>query len=125
MMRLLCDMSMQRMLRMCIILLAVLTVACKPKLAEPAFLIGVSQDNSDVWHDKMRDEIVHEAVFHPEISLVLTNAYGHTEHQAAQIDSLVEAGVDLLIVGVENPITVKEATDRAFDAGIPVVIKEA
>ncbi|MBR1808163.1 MAG: substrate-binding domain-containing protein [Paludibacteraceae bacterium] len=107
---------------MFVLLLCMLPVACTHKQSDRGYMIGVSQDNSDAWHDKMRDEIVHEAVLHPELKLVMSNAYGQKDRQAGQIDSLVDAGVDLLIVCVEDPISVKDATDRAYDSGIPVVI---
>lgn len=97
-------------------------ISCQNKTSEPTYVIGVSQDNSDVWHDKMRDEISQEAVLHPELTLVMKNALGDSKLQCEQIDSLVNMGVDLLVVGVENPMDIMEHTNAAFDKGIPIVI---
>lgn len=113
---------MQKVYYLLELILILLFVSCAQDVTEPRYKIGVSLDNSDAWHDKMRDEIIHEAVLHPELKLLVANAYGRKEHQASQIDSLVDAGVDLLIVCVEDPLLVIETTNRAYDMGIPVVI---
>lgn len=96
--------------------------SCHNNNAERTFIVGVSQDNSDVWHDKMRDEISQEAVLHPELKLVMKNAYGDSRLQCAQIDSFIAQNVDLLIIGVEDPMSIVKSTDAAFDKGIPIVI---
>ncbi len=115
---------LQHTVTMIFISLSVLCMlsGCEKHVNEPVFNIAVSFDNSDQWHDKMRDEIFQEAVLHPELNLVLKTAYGNSELQVAQIDSFVEMNPDLLIVCVEDPMTIMDATDRAFDSGIPIVI---
>lgn len=49
---------------------------CREWQKEDTFVVGVSIDFDDVWHNKMIDEIEQEAVLHPELSLRLLNACG-------------------------------------------------
>ncbi len=105
-----------------LLLLSCCLLSCQRKEKEPTFVVGVSIDFYDVWHDKMCSEIVQEAVLHPELQLVVKNAYGSRERQQLQLDSLLNSGVDLLIVGVEDPMYVRVALQHAIDKGIPVVI---
>ena len=95
---------------------------CSKQEKEPIYNVAVSLDNSDQWHDKMRDEILQEAVLHPELHLILKTAYGSSELQAAQIDSLAALNPDIMIVCVEDPMTLHSSIDNAYDAGIPIVI---
>ena len=96
--------------------------SCQTKDQEPTYVVGVSIDFYDVWHDKMCDEIVQEAVLHPELQLVVKNAYGDRSRQQAQIDSMVNSGVDLLIIGVEDPMYIRMSLDNAAAHSVPVVI---
>ncbi len=95
---------------------------CHSSQKEPTFLVGVSIDFSDIWHDKMYDEIVQEAVLHPELHLRVKNARGDRRLQGLQIDSLINSGVDLLIIGVEDPLYIRAAMEHASQRAIPVVI---
>lgn len=97
-------------------------LGCRSHEKEPVFAVGVSIDFQDMWHDKMYDEIVQEAVLHPELRLTAKNARGDRRLQGRQIDSLITAGVDLLIVGVEDPLYIRTALEHAARKGIPVVI---
>lgn len=112
----------RRVLLLLLPLLLCCLCGCHRKEKEPTFVVGVSIDFYDVWHDKMCSEIVQEAVLHPELQLVVKNAYGSRERQQLQLDSLLNSGVDLLIVGVEDPMYVRVALQHAMDNGIPVVI---
>lgn len=99
-----------------------LLCGCRPTPKEQTFTVGVCIDFQDVWHDKMRDEILQEAVLHPDLQLVLKNARGDRRLQALQIDSLLRSGVDLLIIGVEDPLYIHAALEHAAQQGVPVVI---
>ncbi len=101
---------------------AVLFCGCHSTSEAPTFAVGVCIDFQDVWHDKMCDEIVQEAVLHPELHLILKNARGDRRLQALQIDSLLRSGVDLLIIGVEDPLYIHTALEHAAQQGVPVVI---
>ncbi len=103
-------------------LVCLIATSCQQKPAETQYVIAVSLDNSDQWHDKMRDEILQEAALHPQLRLAMKNARNSMQLQCLQIDSLIQLSPDLLIVCVGDPTTIQSVTDRAFDAGIPIVI---
>lgn len=95
---------------------------CRGWQKEDTFVVGVSIDFDDVWHNKMIDEIEQEAVLHPELSLRLLNACGDYALQEKQIIALADKGADLLIVGTGDPMYVREALDYVAAKGVPVVI---
>lgn len=103
----------------CIVLLL---SSCAANDNQEHFVVGVSIDFDDVWHNKMTDEIEQESVLHPELTLRITNARGDYALQCAQIDSFIAAKVDLLLVGIGDPMYIEDALQRADENGIPVVI---
>ena len=88
------------------------------------YRIGVSQCSSDVWRDKQNAELKMGAYFHENIDLKFATAYDSDTRQIQQIDSLVESGIDLLIVAPNQILTISPAIDRAYDKGIPVIVFE-
>ena len=64
------------------------------------------------------------AYFHDNVELKFAAAYDSNERQVEQIDSLVNEGIDLLIVAPNQVQTISPAIDRAYDKGIPVIVFE-
>lgn len=95
---------------------------CRSRHKAKTFIVGVSIDFDDVWHNKMLDEIEQEAVLHPEVRLRLLNAGGDYASQNRQIMELTDKGADVLIIGTGDPSYVAEALDYAAEQGVPVVI---
>ena len=95
---------------------------CRNRHKAETFVVGVSIDFDDVWHNKMIDEIEQEAVLHPELSLRLINACGDYALQGEQIKTLVDKGADILIIGTGDPMYVRSVLDYAAEKGVPVVI---
>ncbi len=91
---------------------------------EPRYHIGISQCSEDIWRDWQNAEMKLEASFHEEAQLSFTTAHDDSRLQTQQIDSLVAAGIDLLIVAPNQLQTVSPAIDRAFDSGLPVIVFE-
>ena len=58
------------------------------------------------------------------MELKFAAAYDSDERQVQQIDSLVNSGIDLLIVAPNQVQTISPAIDRAYDKGIPVIVFE-
>lgn len=101
-------------------MLALMVVSCTN--GGKRYRIGVSQCASDVWHDKQNNEMKMMAFSEDEVDMVFTSAGGDGEKQGRQVDSLVNAGVNLLIV---TPITMSNVTpaiERAYDHGVPVIV---
>ena len=91
---------------------------------EKKYRIGVSQCSDDIWRDKQNSELKIGAYFHDNVELRFAVAYDSDERQIQQIDSLVGAGIDLLIVAPNQVSTISPAIDRAYDKGIPVIVFE-
>ena len=89
---------------------------------KPRYVIGVSQCSQDIWRDKLNQELMMGTYFHDDVELKMTCADDNDERQIAQIDSMVAAGVDLIIVAPNQAIKLTPAIDRAFDMGIPVIV---
>ena len=88
------------------------------------YRIGISQCSVDIWRDKQNAELKMGAYFHDNVELKFAAAYDSDERQVQQIDSLVNDGIDLLIVAPNQVQTISPAIDRAYDKGIPVIVFE-
>ena len=88
------------------------------------YRIGISQCSADIWRDKQNAELRMGAYFHDNVELKFAAAYDSDERQVEQIDSLVNDGIDLLIVAPNQVQTISPAIDRAYDKGIPVIVFE-
>lgn len=86
------------------------------------FRIGVSQCSQDEWRDKMNAEMLREAMLSHEISLEIRSADDDSRKQKEDIQYFIDNKVDLLIVSPNEAGEVTPAVDKAFDAGIPVIV---
>ena len=102
--------------------LTTLLVSCSG--GKEKYRIGVSQCSDDIWRDKQNAELKMGAYFHDGMELKFAAAYDSDERQVQQIDSLVNDGIDLLIVAPNQVQTISPAIDRAYDKGIPVIVFE-
>ena len=100
----------------------VMMVACSGE--KPRFVIGVSQCSEDIWRNWQNAEMKMESNFHDGVELRFATAFDDSERQIQQIDSLVESGIQLLIVAPNQRASVSSAIDRAYDKGIPVIVFE-
>ena len=90
----------------------------------PRYVIGVSQCSDDIWREKQNAELRMGAYLQGDVELRFAAAFDSDERQVQQIDSLVETGIDLLIVAPNQVQTISPAIDRAYDKGIPVIVFE-
>ena len=102
--------------------LATLLVSCSG--GKVKYRIGISQCSDDIWRDKQNAELRMGAYFHDNVELKFAAAYDSDERQVQQIDSLMNDGIDLLIVAPNQVQTISPAIDRAYDKGIPVIVFE-
>ena len=91
---------------------------------KPRYVIGVSQCSEDIWREKQNAELRMGAYLQDNVELRFAAAYDSDQRQIEQIDSLVNMGIDLLIVAPNQVATISPAIDRAFDKGIPVIVFE-
>ena len=102
--------------------LATLLVSCSG--GKVKYRIGISQCSDDIWRHKQNAELRMGAYFHDNVELKFAAAYDSDERQVQQIDSLMNDGIDLLIVAPNQVQTISPAIDRAYDKGIPVIVFE-
>lgn len=105
-----------------IIATVTLFMACNKPVAH--YTIGVSQCSEDIWRNKQNAEMKMETYFHDNVDLKFTVAYDSDKRQVQQIDSLVDSGIDLLVVAPNQVQTISPAIDRAYDKGIPIIVFE-
>ena len=101
-----------------VILLLLVLVSCSDRRT----VIGVSQCSDDIWRQKVNREIKIGQYQYKNVDVVFTSADNNGQRQARQIDSLVKAKVDLLVVAPSDVKTVAPAIERAYRAGIPVIL---
>ncbi len=107
-----------------IIILTTMAVFASCSPSKVKYRVGVSQCSADIWRDKQNAELRMGAYFHDNVELKFAAAYDSDERQVQQIDSLVDDGIDLLIVAPNQVQTISPAIDRAYDKGIPVIVFE-
>ena len=108
--------------RLMVLGLCLIMMACSEKKRE--YIIGVSQCSEDIWRSWQNSEMQMESNFHEGVELRFTAANDDSQRQIQQIDSLVDSGIDLLIVAPNQRASVTPAINRAFDKGIPVIVFE-
>ena len=112
---------MRRLLYLTIIT-AIICSACTNRT--PKYVIGVSQCTEDIWRDWQNSEMTLESMLHDGVELRFKTARDDSKRQIEQIDSLVESGIQLLIVAPNQLASVTPAINRAYDQGIPVIVFE-
>lgn len=101
-----------------VILLLLVLVSCSDRRT----VIGVSQCSDDLWRQKVNREIKIGQYQYKNVDVVFASADNNGQRQARQIDSLVKTKVDLLVVAPSDVKTVAPAIERAYRAGIPVIL---
>ena len=104
------------------IITAIICSACTNR--KPNYVIGVSQCTEDIWRDWQNSEMILESMLHDGVELRFKAARDDSKRQIEQIDSLVESGIQLLIVAPNQLASVTPAINRAYDKGIPVIVFE-
>ena len=101
-----------------VVLLLLVLVSCSDRRT----VIGVSQCSDDIWRQKVNREIKIGQYQYKNVDVVFASADNNGQRQARQIDSLVKTNVDLLVVAPSDVKTVAPAIERAYRAGIPVIL---
>ncbi|MDR0864413.1 MAG: substrate-binding domain-containing protein, partial [Candidatus Symbiothrix sp.] len=95
-------------------------VSCKQKQAE--YHIGVSQCSDDEWRQKMNTEMQHEILLHSGVALEIKTVVDDTEKQIRDIQEFIDQKVDLIIVSPNKAAPITPVVEKAYEAGIPVVL---
>ena len=104
-----------------VILFIVVFSACSDNNTKK-FVIGVSQCSEDIWRDKLNNELVMSTYQHDNVKLNFASANDNDKLQKQQIDQFIKERVNLLIVSPNQIHTISSVIDKAYDAGIPVIL---
>ena len=86
------------------------------------YKIGVSQCVGGRWRDKANIEMLSaQHLYDTDVKVIIKNADNSNERQCRQIDSLVDEGVDLLVVSPNDFHALNGSLQRARDKNIPIV----
>lgn len=103
-------------------LVAVCIVAINCSNKKHTYKIGVSQCSEDEWRDKLNSEIKMMSYIDESIDVVIKKTDDNNKMQIAQIDSLIDMGIDLLVVSPNEVDAVTPAVEKAYKKGIPVIL---
>lgn len=104
------------------LMLLLLITGCTSR-ASYKYKIGVSQCVGGRWRDKVNNEMLSaQHLYDTDVKVCITNADNNTERQRQQIDSLIDAGVDLLVISPNEYKPLSPCVERAKKCGIPVIL---
>jgi signal transduction histidine kinase/DNA-binding response OmpR family regulator len=109
------------------LLLTALLALCIPALFScskrpDTYLIGVSQCSVDAWREVANTEIMQEASFYDNLSVEIKSVRDDSEQQIEDIENFITKGVDLLIISPNESESLTPVVEKAYDAGIPVIL---
>lgn len=105
-------------------MLLLLITGCTPR-ASYKYKIGVSQCVGGRWRDKVNNEMLSaQHLYDTDVKVCITNADNNTDRQRQQIDSLIDAGVDLLVISPNEYRPLSPCVEKAKKRGIPVILFE-
>jgi ribose transport system substrate-binding protein len=87
------------------------------------YKVGMSQCNlGEPWRVQMNADIKEAAAKVPALEITFKDAQNDTLRQRAHIEEFVSAGVDLIIVSPKESQPLTEPVQKAYQAGIPVIV---
>jgi ribose transport system substrate-binding protein len=90
--------------------------------ADP-FVIGMSQCNlGEPWRVQMNDDVKRAAEAHKDIKVIYKDAQNESLTQRAQVEELVQQGIDLLIISPKEAAPLTKPVAEAYKKGIPVIV---
>ena len=109
------------------LLIAALLALCLPALFScskrpEVYTIGVSQCSVDTWREVANSEILQEASFYDHLSVEIKSVRDDSEQQIEDIENFITKGVDLLIISPNESESLTPVVEKAYDAGIPVIL---
>ncbi|MBX4270243.1 substrate-binding domain-containing protein [Clostridium estertheticum] len=95
---------------------------CIKKSGGVEFVIGMSQANlTEPWRISMNDEIIEASKKYKNIKIVYKDAGGDTDKQKKDINELVDDGVDLLIVSINDSNKLTPLVRQVYKS-MPVIV---
>ena len=89
------------------------------------YRVGVAQCVGVRWRDKVNSEMLSaQHLYDTDVKVCIINADNNTDRQRQQIDSLINADVDLLVISPNEYKPLSPCVERAKKRGIPVILFE-
>lgn len=99
-----------------------ITVKVKGKAEGVKFVIGMSQANlTEPWRISMNKEIISEAKNYKDLKVIYKDGGGDAEKQKNDINELLNSGVDLLIVSINDLKKLEPIVSKAHEK-VPVIV---
>ena len=90
---------------------------------EDPWVIGMSQCNlGEPWRVQMDADVRAAAAEHPNIQVIFKDAQNNSLTQRAQVEELVQQGVDLIIISPKEAAPLTRPVAEAYQQGIPVIV---
>lgn len=86
------------------------------------YVIGISQCSLTDWRYQLKDELVLASYFNEDVEIRMAFADDDDVQQSRQIDSLLNTGLDLLIVSPNQVKGLSGSMKRAQDMKVPVIL---
>ncbi|MCX6216875.1 substrate-binding domain-containing protein [Spirosoma sp.] len=103
--------------------LLLLLAGCQSAIKSKTYRIGFSQcTGGDEWRKTMLHDMKRELTFHPNYTLLYEDAENSTARQISQIQTLVDQGIDLLIISPNETAPFTKVIEAVFRKGIPVIL---
>lgn len=103
-----------------IVSMVVLLASCSD--GRKTYRIGVSQCSAGPWRDKLNNEMLAaQHLYEADARVSIVCCYDNSQRQVAQIDSMVDSGIDLLVVAPNEAAPVSVAIGLAREKGVPVI----
>lgn len=100
-------------------LFSILFLSCQQDIKKT---VVVSQCSMDAWRDQMNEEMRREAFFHTDLNVEYHSTADNSEEQIRDIESFIQRKVDLIVVAPNEEEALRPVIEKAYDAGIPVVL---
>lgn len=90
---------------------------------QQTFRIGMSQaNNAEPWRQAMNAQIAAAAAAHPELSVTFADAGQNNAKQVADVEQMLAAGIDLLIISPNEATPLTNVVAAAYTKGVPVIV---
>jgi len=98
------------------------TGGCGPR-ASGKHLVGFSQCNlGEPWRVAMNADVAARAKEFPGLEIVFADAQQDNAKQVADVENFLRQGIDLLMISPNEAKPLTPVVERAFKAGIPVIV---
>jgi ribose transport system substrate-binding protein len=91
--------------------------------ADDPWRVGMSQCNlGEPWRVQMNADVEKAAAAHDNLEVVFKDAQNKSLTQRAQVEELVQQGIDLLVISPRETAPLTKPVAEAFKQGIPVIV---